>query len=117
MRYMLLINLDENAMAGANPDPTKMSPEYAAYTEAMHKAGVLVSGERLQDTRASKRVRTGQGGTEVLDGPFAETKEQLGGFYMIEVPDMQDAIAWAKRCPSAATGSIDVRPVWDYAAS
>jgi hypothetical protein len=66
----------------------------------------------LQATKAATTVRAVNGQTKVLDGPYAETKEQLGGFYMIDVPDLDSALSWASRCPSASSGVIEVRPVW-----
>jgi hypothetical protein len=83
-----------------------------AYTEAMKKAGVHVGGERLRPTSASSTVRVANGKTQVLDGPYAETKEQLGGYYMIDVPDLDAALSWAARCPGAAHGTMEVRPIW-----
>jgi hypothetical protein len=83
-----------------------------AYTEAMKKAGILVGGERLQRTSAATTVRVANGKTQVLDGPYAETKEQLGGYYMIEVPDLDTALSWAARCPGASLGVMEVRPIW-----
>ena len=81
----------------------QMSAAYGAYTEAMKKAGVFVGGERLRPTSAATTVRVADGKTNVLNGPYAETKEQLGGYYMIEVPDLDAAISWAARCPAPAT--------------
>jgi hypothetical protein len=93
-----------------------MSGAYFAYTEAMQKAGVLVGGERLRPTSDATTVRVKDGKTQVLDGPYAETKEQLGGYYMIDVPDLDAALSWAARCPGAATGTMEVRPVWPMSA-
>jgi hypothetical protein len=113
MKYMLLIHGDEKALAAATPvNATGMSPDYAAYNEAMMKAGILLGGERLRPTSDATSVRITGDKTEVLDGPYAETKEQFGGFYMIEVPDVDQAIAWATRCPAARHGTIEVRPIW-----
>jgi hypothetical protein len=86
---------------------------YGAYAEAMKKAGVIVAAERLRPTTAATTVRTVNGKPQVLDGPYAETKEQLAGFYLIDVPDLDAAISWAARCPGAARGSIEVRPIWN----
>ncbi len=116
MQYMLLIYQDEAGMADVKPDDVaKMSAGYAAYTEAMVKAGVLRGGERLHRSSAGTTVRVRKDKTEVLDGPYADTKEQLGGYYLIEAPDMDAAIAWAARCPGASNGSMEVRPVWQMA--
>jgi hypothetical protein len=113
MQYLLLIYNNESTMLSRPADEAKQSmAAYIAYTEAMRKAGVLVGGQRLRPTNDATTVRAANGKTSVLNGPFAETKEQLGGYYLIETPDLDQALAWAKRCPGAATGSIEVRPVW-----
>jgi hypothetical protein len=83
-----------------------------AYTEAMQNAGVLVGGERLRPTSAATTITGANGKTKVLNGPYAETKEQLGGYYMIDVPDLDAALSWASRCPGTADGSVEVRPIW-----
>jgi hypothetical protein len=116
MQYLLLIYSNEAGMAAAPKEAlTQMSAAYGAYTEAMKKAGVYVGGERLRPTTNATSVRVAAGKTNVLDGPYADTKEQLGGYYMIEVPDMDAAISWASRCPGASTGTMEVRPVWPMA--
>ena len=111
MKFMLLIHGNEQALqANTKVDATGMSPEYAAYNEAMMKAGIILGGERLKPTNTAASVRMKDGRTEVLEGPYAETREQLGGFYMIDVSDMDEAVKWATRCPAAQWGSIEVRP-------
>ncbi len=113
MQYMLLIYTDEAAMASASEaEMGQLMAAYGAYTEAMSKAGALVSANRLRPSPTGTTVRTRGGKTQVLDGPYAETKEQLGGYYLIEAPDLDAALSWAERCPTAATGVIEVRPVW-----
>jgi hypothetical protein len=89
-----------------------MSAAYGAYTEAMKKAGVHVAGERLRPSSMATVVRTNNGKTSVLNGPYAEIKEQLGGYYLIEAADLDAAIGWAARCPGAQFGAIEVRPIW-----
>jgi hypothetical protein len=84
---------------------------YRAYMEAMTKAGVLKDSKGLQPTSAATTVRVANSKTQVLDGPYAETKEQLGGFHIIEVTDLDAAIAWAARSPTALHGVVEVRPV------
>ena len=86
---------------------------YRAYMEAMTKAGVLRSSNGLQRTSAATTVRVANGKTQVLDGPYADSKEQLGGFHIIEVADLDAAIAWAARSPTALHGVVEVRPVLD----
>lgn len=113
MQYMLLIHMDEAAMAKATPEQAyQMGAPYMAYNEALIKAGAMVSGDRLTPSNAATVVKVRNDRTEVLDGPFADTKEQLGGFYIIEAPDLDAAIQWAARCPGAHNGAIEVRPIW-----
>lgn len=86
--------------------------ECLAYQEAMEKAGVLVGGERLRPAEEASTLHAAEGRTHVHDGPYAETKEQLGGFHVIDVPDLESALAWAARCPSTRKGRVEVRPIW-----
>jgi len=113
MKYVLLIYGNEaNAPSADDGTTYRISPAYEAYMEAMKKAGVIVGGERLRPTASATTVRTAGGKTQVLDGPYAETKEQLGGYFILDVPDLDAAVAWAARCPAASTGAIEVRPIW-----
>jgi len=113
MQYMLLIYGNEAGMQSAGKaDMEQMMAAYGAYTEAMKKAGILVGADRLKPTATASTVRVADGKTKVLDGPYAETKEQLGGYYLIDVPDLDGALSWAASCPGAAHGTIEVRPVW-----
>ncbi len=113
MQYLLLIYGNENAMLNAPKDASsQMLGAYMAYTEALKKSGVWVGSNRLRPTSEATTVRSPSGKKNVINGPFAETKEQLGGYYLIEAPDLDAALSWAARCPGAAHGSIEVRPVW-----
>ena len=113
MKYLLLIAGNEAAMQSMTPaDAGQMHAAYGAYSEALVKAGVMAGGERLRPSTAATTVRVRAGKTEVLDGPYADTKEQLGGYYVIDVPDLDAALAWAARCPGASQGTMEVRPVW-----
>lgn len=113
MKYLLLIMGDETKMNPATVvDDTGMSPEYHAFNTALAKAGVMLGGERLRPTSAATSVRVRDKKAVVLAGPYAETQEQLGGYYMIDVPDLDHAIEWAKQCPAAQFGTIEVRPIW-----
>jgi hypothetical protein len=85
---------------------------YAAYTEALHKAGVYKGSNRLRPVATATTVRIADGKTQVLDGPYADSKEQLGGYFLIDVPDLDSALSWAARCPGAGHGVIEVRPIW-----
>ena len=116
MRYMLMINNNEAAMAAMPIEKTQqMSAAYGAYTEALKKSGAWLAGERLRPSQATTSVRITDGKTNVIDGPYADTKEQLAGFYMIEAADIDTAIEWAARCPAASTGTVELRPIWEMA--
>ncbi|MEO8758306.1 MAG: YciI family protein [Devosia sp.] len=109
MRYMMLIHHDEAALAAA---PQKeLWAEYGAFNEALSKAGDGTNGERLQPSSAATTVRQDGGKTEILDGPYADTKEQFAGYFFVIAKDLDEAILWAKRCPSSKYGSIEIRPV------
>jgi len=109
MQYMLLI-YEDDADRVANME--ERMPHCFAYRDAMVKAGIYVTGQRLREAGSATTVHVAEGETHVLDGPYAEAKEQLGGFHLIDVPDLDTALQWAARCPSAARGRVEVRPVW-----
>ena len=113
MQVMLLIHSDDQAW-DAMPDSAKQEAmaAYRAYADALVQAGAMRGGERLRPATEALTVRVRDGQPVVLDGPYAETKEQLGGYFIIEVADMQEAARWAARCPGAAHGTMEVRPVW-----
>ena len=111
MRYMMLIHHDEKALAAAPHQ--QLWADFAAFNQALAKAGGgFTSGERLQGSAAATSIRVADGKTDVLDGPYADTKEQFAGYFMIDVPDLDQAIAWATRCPSSKYGVIEIRPLW-----
>jgi hypothetical protein len=113
MKYMLLIYANESAFQGLpKAEAERGMAAYQAYTEAMQQAGVRVASDRLQPVASATTVRVADGKTSVLNGPYAETREQLGGFYMIDVPDLDAALSWAARCPGASHGVVEVRPIW-----
>jgi hypothetical protein len=113
MQYMPAIYGDERAAESTPREQmTEIINAYMAYTQALQDAKALVGSNRLKPTSAATAVRTTNGQTKVLDGPFAETKEQLGGYYLIDVPDLDAALSWAKRCPAARYGTVEVRPIW-----
>jgi hypothetical protein len=111
MKYMLMIYRNE-ALFAADAKSGAHSAPYVAYAEALKKAGALVGGDRLQVSETASTVRVANNKTELLDGPYADTKEQLGGFYIIDVPDLDAALEWAAKCPGAVNGAIEVRPMW-----
>src|SRR6266508_2670291 len=112
MQYILLIN-DEEKVWGAMSEQERsdLHGEYMAYTQELRESGALVGANQLQPTAAATTVRVRNGETLTTDGPFAETKEQLGGYYVIDVDSLDEALAWAARIPSARLGSIEVRPL------
>ena len=113
MKYMLLIFGNEAAREAATKEQTdQMMAAYGAYSQALVKAGVMTGGDRLQPASTATTVRVANGKTEVLNGPYAETREQLGGYYIIDVQDLDAALAWAARCPGASHGALEVRPLW-----
>jgi hypothetical protein len=114
MKYLLMIYADESQSAKMTPeDGAKMTQAHGAYAEALVKAGAMQGGQRLRPISDATSVRVRGGKTEVLNGPYAETREQLGGFYLIDVPDLDAALSWAARCPSSSQGTIEVRPIWE----
>ena len=114
MRYALLICTDESAQAAAGPDEAAaMMAQYDAFGEEMTTRGVLRGGERLRPTTDATTVRVQNGDVIVSDGPFAETKEQMGGFYLVDCKDLDEAIEVASKIPAASHGSIEVRPIWE----
>lgn len=116
MQYLVLVHLDEAQMAKARQpdDGVAMTAAYTAYAQAMRDADVYRGGERLHPAATAAIVRIRNGKTSVVNGPYAEAKEQLGGYFLIEAPDLDAAIAWAARCPGAAQGSVEVRPIWPH---
>ena len=117
MQYLLMIHSDEKAMQAAPKEAAvRMTAAYGAYTTALKEAGAYVGGERLHPSSTATVVRAKDGKTQVLNGPYAEVKEQLGGYYLIEAADLDAAIGWAARCPGAAVGAIEVRPIWAMSA-
>jgi hypothetical protein len=115
MRYLCLIYDDEtkmNAARATNGDA--LMKEYGAFTEGIKKNGKYVAGEALHPVSSATTIRVRNGKTSTTDGPFAETKEQLGGFYLIDATDLNEALQIAAKIPSARSGSIEVRPVVDF---
>jgi len=113
MQYLLMLYSDESGwsnMTAAEQEQTMGA--YHAYTEALNKAGVLTGSNRLRPVSSATTVRVANGKTQVLNGPYPDSKEQLGGYYLIDVPDLDAAISWAARCPASSHGTVEVRPVW-----
>ena len=115
MQYLLLIYQNEAQADAANMDgQTEMSDAYRTFTQEIIKAGQFKAGDALKRTSTATTVRVRDGKTITTDGPFAETREQLGGYYLVEAKNLDEAIGIAARVPSAKIGSIEVRPVMMY---
>jgi len=114
MKYLCLIYQDEQgALKVPTAEMEKAMAEYWAFTDDIQKSGHHIASNGLQPTKTATTVRVRNGKVSTTDGPFAETKEQLGGFYLIEAKDLNDAIQVAARIPSARWGSVEVRPIWE----
>ena len=117
MQYLLMTYVQEDGWKKMTPaEQERGVAAYVAYIEALNAAGVLKSSNRLQHGSAATTVRIANGKAQVLDGPYADTKEQFGGYFLIDVPDLDAAISWASRCPAAGHGVVEVRPLWDMSA-
>ena len=115
MKYLCLIYDDEKLLDSMLPKESEaFMGEYYAFTDDIRKSGKYLAGEALQPVQTATTVRVRNGKLSATDGPFAETKEQLGGFYLIDARDLNDAIQVASRIPSARLGSIEVRPVMTF---
>jgi hypothetical protein len=114
MKYMLLI-YDEESFFARLPakEHGELMTAFGNFTESLRKSGAYVAGHRLSPVATATTVRKGAKDMKVADGPFAETKEQLGGFYTIEAPDLDAALKWAKQCPGAWYGAVEVRPIME----
>jgi hypothetical protein len=113
MQYLLLIYANEAEMAGKSPAAiASMMAEYTEFTKGIVQGGQFKAGDRLKPTSAATTVRVRNGQVATTDGPFAETREQLGGYYLVEAKNLDEATAIAARIPSAKLGSIEVRPIW-----
>lgn len=111
-QYMLLIYDAESAWAGmSEKEQSQVMGEYYSYTEELRQSGAYVAGDALQPTQTARSVRVRDGERTVTDGPFAETKEVLGGYYLVDVDSEDEALKWAAKIPSARWGTIEVRPI------
>ena len=112
MKYAFTIYRDEAAQQNASPEEMQqMSRAYADVTQEMDQKGAFLAGDALYPTQTATTVRVRDGERPVSDGPFAETKEQLGGFYVLECKDLDEAIEWAAKIPGSHHGSVEIRPV------
>ena len=112
MQYLLLIYANEKNQAGMPPAKQKeMMARWFEYTNELKEAGAYVGGNALQPTATATSVRLRNGERVVTDGPFAETKEQLGGYYLVEAENLDEALKWAAKCPGSTVGTMEVRPI------
>ena len=115
MRYLLMIYTNENADQNATPEQQAAVMEaYNNFSRDIAASGAFIAGEALQPTSTATTVRVRNGKSATTDGPFAETKEQLGGYYLVNCKDLNEAIQWAGKIPGAAFGSVEVRPIWEF---
>jgi len=113
MQYLLAIYLEESGWERMTPEQQQQgAAAYTAYTEALKAANVHVNSNRLRPSTTATTLRTTNGKTQVLDGPFADSKEQLAGYYLIDVPNLDAAMQWAGRCPATQHGVVEVRAIW-----
>ncbi len=113
MQYLLMLYTDESGWGTMTPEQQQQGmAAYAAYTQALSAAGVLKNSNRLRPSASATTLRITDGKTQVLDGPFADSKEQVAGYYLIDVPDLDAALSWAGRCPAASHGIVEVRAIW-----
>jgi hypothetical protein len=115
MKYLCTIYGDESQWSSVTPEQmNEVMEAYGAFSEEAGQAGVILAGEGLEPTSSATTVRVRDGERMLTDGPFAETKEQLGGFYLLECDSLDEAIEWASKIPGATSGSVEVRPVMNY---
>ena len=113
MQYILMAYVNEGGWATMSETERQQGmAAYGAYTEALTKAGIVKGMNRLRPASDATTVRVTDGKSQVLDGPYADSKEQLGGYFLIDVPDLDAAISWAARCPATGHGAVEVRPIW-----
>ena len=117
MKFLAIIYNDEASYADATPEQVgAIFQAHGAFGEAAGKAGVLQGGEGLEPTAAATTLRVRDGERMLTDGPYAETKEQIGGYYLLECKDLDEALEWAAQIPEESSGAIEVRPVMNYEA-
>ncbi len=114
MKYLLMIYISEAAFNQLSPSEAEtLLAQYREFTEKYQSEGVLLGGERLHPIDTATTLRIRQNKVLTTDGPYAETKEQLGGYFLVDCPDLDAAIAIGKQIPGASTGAVEIRPIWD----
>jgi hypothetical protein len=118
MKYLLTIYLDESTFGDTTPEQARqVMAAYEAFGREVTEAGAMLGGEGLQASDTATTVQVRRGETVTSDGPFADTREQLGGYYLLDCRDLDEAIGWAAKIPGAQSGTVEVRPVMDYEAT
>jgi hypothetical protein len=116
MQYLLTLYSDETTWERMTPEQQQQGgAAYMAYTQALQAAGVFCGSNRLRPSGTATTLRTTNGKVQVLDGPYVDSKEQLGGYYLIDVPDLDAALSWAGKCPGVGHGVVEVRAIWPMA--
>jgi hypothetical protein len=114
MQYLLMVYADEAGFQKLSKAEQEAGvAAYTAYFGALKNAGVIEGLNRLQPSATATTLRIADGKTQVLDGPYADSKEQIGGYFLLDVPDLDAALAWAARCPGASHGAVEIRPIWE----
>ena len=114
MQYLLTLYADETRFITMTPEQQQQGlAAYVAYREALTAAGVLKGSNRLRPAASATTLRTTDGKVQVLDGPFIDSKEQLGGYFLLDVPDLDAALSWASKCPGVGHGVVEIRAIWD----
>jgi hypothetical protein len=117
MQYLLLLYANEAGWDQLTPEQQQQGyAAYMAYSKALQEAGAFKGSNRLRPISTATTVHVDNGKSQVLNGPYADTKEQLGGYFLIEAADLDAALAWAARCPGSGHGTVEVRPVWEMSA-
>ena len=118
MQYLLMIYANEGEYSTMSQDQLReRMAAYEGFAEALKKSGVGAGSSRLKTSADAATVRVRNGKSQVLNGPYADSKEQLGGYFIVDVPDLDAALSWAARCPGSSHGVIEVRPLWSMPAS
>ena len=118
MQYLLMLYVDEAGWSTlSKAEQEQGTAAYMAYAEALSAASAMMGSNRLQLSSTATTVRTTNGKSQVLDGPYVDSKEQLAGYFLIDAPDLDSALSWAARCPAASHGVVEVRPVWSMASA
>jgi hypothetical protein len=118
MEFLMIIHADENGWAALTPEQQQAGADaYMKFAEDLRQKGQLLGSNRLRPVKQTKQVRVHNGKAVVTDGPFAESKEQIGGYYLVKAADINEAAKIAEKCPGASHGVVEVRPIWEMGAA